>query len=365
MVKHYDSKVGISYMGLVYPYGGATELPGYRGISHLMEHLMCKTYDDLRCELRSSGIVTNAYTSNLKTVFWFKGLDEELIKFQQKLLDGFVEQNKLWTKEEFEAEKKTVIQEYKDCFNDQLIGSIYNFSRKHYGEFGPIGLLIDIESFTYEESIEMAKNYKVNFDLYTVGNKLLNETNEDINLYENHEVLFNEQGYPNPIDKVIKEDKTVVGLISKKVIGIDRVSKIDLIIGCINQGLESPLYQEIREKRGLSYYSYGYCEGYSKSFFPFFFSCTTNDRVDELKNVYVDFFSKDLKDIVSKERFEVCKQNKKIKEKMNRILFHDGINIIELSDYNPYEGISELSYDDAIELSSEYLNKDNLFLVSY
>ena len=39
--------------------------------------------------------------------------------------------------------------------------------------------------------------------------------NEDINLYENHEVLFNEQGYPNPIDKVIKEDKTVVGLVSK------------------------------------------------------------------------------------------------------------------------------------------------------
>ena len=84
-----------------------------------------------------------------------------------------------------------------------------------------------------------------------------------------------------------------------------------------------------------------------------------------MKNVYVDFFSKDLKDIVSKERFEVCKQNKKIKEKMNRILFHDGIDVIELSDYNPYEGISELSYDDAIELSSEYFNKDNLYLVSY
>ena len=131
-------------------------------------------------------------------------------------------------------------------------------------------------------------------------------------------------------------------------------------MGCTNQGLESPLYQ-IRENVVYRII----VMSYSKSFFPFFFSCTTNDRVDELKNVYVDFFSKDLKDIVSKERFEVCKQNKKIKEKMNRILFHDGIDVIELSDYNPYEGISELSYDDVIELSSEYFNKDNLFLVSY
>jgi predicted Zn-dependent peptidase len=149
MYKHVDSNIGISLMAIEYPFGGSTEIVGERGISHLMEHLMCKMYDDLRQTMRASRIEYNAFTAETKTVFWFEGLDDELKKFSSIFFDRITQHEHIYSKNDFENEKKTVIQEYKDCFNDQRDGSYYNFLRKHYESCDAIGFLNDIENFSY------------------------------------------------------------------------------------------------------------------------------------------------------------------------------------------------------------------------
>ena len=87
MHKKIDSSIGMSYFGVVFNAGGIWEQPGRRGCSHLMEHLMCKTYQDLYPEMRRHNVVDNAFTTDNRVVFWARGLDECLSKFSQVMLD--------------------------------------------------------------------------------------------------------------------------------------------------------------------------------------------------------------------------------------------------------------------------------------
>jgi predicted Zn-dependent peptidase len=357
------SNIEMNLLALVYDAGGNLEKEGERGTSHLMEHLMCKTFDDQLSKIKRLGIDYNAYTSNNRVVFYFSGLEESIAEMGQLLYDRITGQEVLWKEEEFNIEKKTVLQEYGDAFNDQIGGFMENVGRKYYGSAGAIGVRKDVEDFSYENSLKRAVQFKTPNFICEVGKSVITPGS----FSKARDLIAHKFGV-NPIEEepnVPKEDKTAVGLIGNDPIPDEHCAKVSLIIRCITDGLESPLYKEIREDRGLSYFSHGGLSDVGMAVAPMFLASTDNDNADVLANVYKDFFDKKLSDIISEERFNICKESTMINKRIAEILPHQGAMSTIVGYHNPFKGIAEMSYGEAMELFSQYFTNEKLHAISY
>ena len=357
-----ESSIGMNFLGISYHQGGGFEADGQRGVSHLMEHLMCRTTDDLREQLRASGITHNAYTSDNRVVFWWSGLDSELKKYSQILYDRITKQEHMWTKEQFENEKKTVLQEYADSFNDQFEGTYLNMMRKFYNYSSAIGYREDIEKFTYEDSLEFATKFKVPERICEVGERFLFDSRTVPKEEVSERLRFGH--YSLGLESVPKEDKTIVGLLGSTPLDGNDAAKYDLLMTCLTGGLESPLYTEIRGNRGLSYYSIGWTVKVGNQLVPFFAASTGVEQADELAGVYEEIFNKSFEDIVSKERFDTCKSSLLVSKKIAEILPHSGAKATILDDPNPFTGIDLFTYDEAVALGHN-LRHDLLIPIRY
>jgi len=358
------SSIGINFLGIKYNSGAVWEEKGKKGTSHLMEHLACKTFDHLLSDLKSEGIDYNAYTSNNCVVFHFSGLDFALKKFSQNLLDCITKPENLWSEDDFNNEKRTVLQEYGDSFNDQNSAAFEDMNRKYYNHFGAIGLREDIEAFTYQNSLDAMKDF--------ARPKLICEVGESFVKFDGEfctkqmpKNLLKFGIFDNPFEPVPKDDKTLVGMLGTKIIAAADANKLKLVVGCLTDGLESPLYQEIREKRGLSYFSYGSVSSFGYEAAPSFFASTDNDQAGALAELYRDIFSREGKDLISKERFEICKKALLIEKVKAERLPHSGQVQIAMAAFNPFNGIEEFTYDEALNLFKEHLKGDSLYCVSY
>ena len=117
MIINLPSQTDLSGFYLVYEGSTNLEKPGNFGISHLCEHLLCKSFDHLQEDFDREGVSWNAYTSNNEICFHMSGLDENINKWKYKFIDLLSEFS--ITKEQFENERKIVIQEYEESFGGQ------------------------------------------------------------------------------------------------------------------------------------------------------------------------------------------------------------------------------------------------------
>ena len=76
----------MSSFNVVYMGSTLNEVEGNRGISHLMEHLLCKNLEFRQNEYDSDGIEFNAYTSHDKIVFYLTGLESRLEKYKDEFV---------------------------------------------------------------------------------------------------------------------------------------------------------------------------------------------------------------------------------------------------------------------------------------
>jgi hypothetical protein len=76
MIINLKSQTNLSGLYVVYEGSTNLEKKGNYGISHLMEHLMCKTFFHMIQDFDRDGIQWNAYTSSNEIVFYMTGLDE-------------------------------------------------------------------------------------------------------------------------------------------------------------------------------------------------------------------------------------------------------------------------------------------------
>ena len=163
--------------------------------------------------------------------------------------------------------------------------------------------------------------------------------------------------YNNPVQKVNKDAKTaVIGLFDASTPRQDDI-KMSILLGCLNDGLESPLYQKIREERGLSYFSmlFGNDVGINNAII--FGACTTNERSQELIDVYNDFFSK-VHLYIKEDRFEIIKQKMFLHSKKSEILIYGNCGRYITDGRTGYvpEDIYPIKFSDIIECSNKYFN---------
>lgn len=359
MIQRIYSDLGLSALYIVFD--GSTITETVKGSSHIIEHIICKNYDCLLPELTQHDITSNAYTSNNEVVFFFNGLEESIDKFAQVLIDKLLSGVQC-TEDEFENEKKTIIQEYKDTFNDQINGNLTNLLRVKFNKCSPIGLLSDIENYTYEQcKIDVDNSFKEPSRIIIVGKDIHLEYNGNLK----EPVLFDALNltiadYDVPIETVVKSDKTsVIGYfknIPKNNEQNNERLKLNVLLSCLNDGLESPLYQVIREEKGLSYASYLFNMDIANSMPIFFCSSTTNERAEELIEVYNTFFS-NIDDHIKEDRFNNIKAKMILSVKKSEILLYSNCNDLITDNREGFDiiDITNLTFQDVLDVK-KYLS---------
>lgn len=305
---------------LVYNAGAIYEKDTQKGTMHLMEHLICKSFDDMQDEFTKRNITYNAYTTEELVVVYFTGLYSELnsdlkTRIVKRLTNG------IFANEfDFNKEKEIVLQEYYNYFNDIAFGQITNNLRKKYNTYSVIGDAKDIINFTYSEALSIFDTYfKSPTNIIEVGRE-----STDFSFVEYNNIGFidkyNKYGLYDNDSEIIPESETnsVVISMSTKPISSKDYPYILILTEILCGGLNSPLYQELREKRGLIYAIMPYCPSCINDCIFMYAAMTTKDNGNEVANIMKDVLN-NMDKYVTIDRFNDVIDNAIIQMEINKI----------------------------------------------
>ena len=362
MIENLKSETDLSGFYVVYEGSTNLEKKGWYGISHLMEHLMCKNFEHLQEDFDKDGIDWNAYTSSNEIVFYLTGLDEKVNKWKGEFMDLLGQFNV--TKEQFENERNIVLEEYMDSFNDQSQSHMLNLSRKLFGDFDPIGLKEDLENLKFMDCLNF-------FELqYAKPTKIINVSKNK--KYKNGTIDFAQR----TIDKVSKfgnydvplelnndfKDKTSIAVLSPMI--EEDFAYVNFINAMLSLGLKSPLYQEIRENRGLVYFVHCYQSRMNKQGINAISTQTSNKNfgavVDAIKLVI-----ENPKKYLTKERFNLVKDYYGVRRQKDEILRYKNVNQwINPEDWSVYNILDKITLKKVMEVYDKYYNFDKFYISS-
>ncbi len=301
------NKKGVCELGSFYiVYTGSTqfETPGYRGISHLVEHCMYEPLMSMQNIFTKYAIFANAHVSNHELCIYMTGIDKCLDKFKNKFLDKIL--NYTIPENVFIRERDIVIQEYKEMMTTQYNIFITNHLRSCYNYAGPIGVLEDIENITYENFIKFKNKYfNKPTNIFSVGNK--DFIRDDIS-FNNHKwdlklIRGNYNNIPL-IDKINFKNNDVVFFDN---LFTDFSPKdlfyIKLFNAYLSNGLGSPLMKDLREKHRFVYGVQAYQDVYNKDVISYISTETQTENVDKLIDRTYSIIDKCSKHI-SKSRYD-------------------------------------------------------------
>lgn len=353
MIINLKSQTDLSGFYIVYEGSTNIEREGIYGISHLGEHLMCKAYEHLQNEFERYGIMWNAYTSSNEIVFYFTGLDEYVSKYRDIVVDLL--NNFMPSEEQFTNEKRIVIEEYKDCFNDQVTSHYLNLSRKLFGDYDPIGSLQDLESMTYQDMVDFVNiQYKRPSKIINVSKHSDFNSNIDFNTtqidrtieYGNHDVVLE-------LNNEFKDKSSVIFL--SPVIE-NEFNYILFICEMLSSGLQSPLYQEVREKRGLTYNISSNINRICNKGMIAISVQTTNSKVDELIDT-VRLVLDNPETYLTQERFDNVKDGMVVRRKKAEINRYNNVSRwLNSAEWDVYEILEGLTLDKIKEIYSKHFN---------
>ena len=353
------SKTEMSGFFIVYYGSTLNEKPGLYGISHLMEHLVCKGIDHIMEDLERDGISWNAYTSDKEIVFYLTGLDEYVNKWKKPFYENILNFN--ITEEQFQNEKNIVLAEYEKSFNSQDESHYLNLYRKLFDNYGPIGLKQDLENLTLLDCQEYFKlqytkphkiidvsKHKHTEDDYFKGieysttnllNKKLKYVNNEDFIYEKGNE-YKKEASILILSKIIEEDFPIIEFISKMLSG----------------GLKSPLVNEVREKLGLVYSIGSYIHKITNKSSIFVISTETPLKN---KNKVVDTVAKIMSDpekFLTKERFDIVKQSFDIKFRKEKENQYINVNkFIDDPKHSLEKILQKLTHEDVLRIFNKHL----------
>lgn len=348
--------------GFYVVFNGAANLEkkGLYGISHLMEHLICKNFRKMRPEFEKYGIEWNAYTNQNEIVFFFLGLEKYLTDRKNPLLD-LITDFKV-TEKDFETEKKIILQEYNNTFSDQSNAHELNLKRKLFNVYDAIGLKEDIENLKFIDCINFFEKQFQN------PSKIINVSNShkfkaeidfsDIKVTKNYEFDVNRNFVMEPMKSFKKKSSFL--LVSPLI--ENNFAYINFINNMLSQGLSSPLYSVIREKKGLVYNISADQSRLNNQSFVKISTQTSIENLNQLTDSIKEIFDNNRK-YLTPTRFSIIKnayQVKYIKDKINR---YSNVNLwINPKEWAVKNILDEIQYDDVMEIFDKYYDFDNWYL---
>jgi predicted Zn-dependent peptidase len=360
MIINLKSQSNLSGLYVVYEGSTNIEKKGNFGISHLMEHLVCKTFFHMIQDFDRDGIEWNAYTSSNEIVFYMTGLDEKIDKHKKEYLEAL--QSFDITKEQFENEKKIVLQEYEDTFNDQSQAHQLNLCRKLFGDYDPIGLKEDLEKLKFMDCLNF---YELQ---YAKPTKIINVSktkklkNLDIDFSENlidKKFAFGKHDVTLELNNDFK-DKTSIICLSPFI--EEDFAYVHFLNAMISLGLKSPLYNEIREKRGLVYYIHCFQSRYNKQGIISIDTQTSNKNFNAVIDG-IDTVLKDTKKILNKDRFELIKEYYLVRREKEEILRYKNVSQwIQPPNWSVYDILDTVTLKDIKRVYEKYYDFSKFYI---
>jgi len=360
MIINLKSQTDLSGFYVVYEGSTNLEKPGWYGIAHLMEHLMTKSFDHLQEDFDKDGIDWNAYTSANEIVFYMTGLEEKVNKWKGEFIKLLGQFNV--TKEEFENERKIVLEEYMDAFNSQTEVHMLNLSRKLFNDYDPIGLREDLENLKFMDCLNF-------FELqYANPSKIINVSKGKP--YKNNEIdfadrtivknlSFGEHKGPFELGNEFK-DKTSLVMLSP-VIDED-FAYVHFINAMLSLGLKSPLYQEIREKRGLVYYVHCHQSRINQQGLNMIATQTSNKNFNACIEAIREVLDNPKKHF-TKERFDIVKDYYKVRMQKDEILRYKNVNqYINPEGWSVYDIIDTVDFKKVKKVYEKYYKFENFYV---
>lgn len=259
------------------------EKPGERGLSHLMEHLLCKSFEHMFDDFSAYAIDWNAYTSQNEIVFYISGLDEHISRMKDPFLESLGKFD--ITKQELETEKDIVMSEYLMCFDSTFDGHYLNLWRKYFDFYNPIGHRDDIMAVTMDKCheffdrqfMEPTKVINVSKDSPMPGG--VNEMAED-------EETFPKYSFGNhddsPIEPFPISDMSESLFMVSDEVPKDKQHLASFSTSLLSMGLNSPFYKIIREEHGLLYNMSLNTTSLGDQHFPIFYTVAPKDNISEI-----------------------------------------------------------------------------------
>lgn len=360
MIINLKSQTELSGFYIVYEGSTNLEKPGWYGISHLEEHLMCKNFEHLRGDFEREGIDWNAYTSSNEIVFYFMGLDEYLNKRKYEIIELMQQFNV--SKEQFENERKIVLQELGNYFADQSESHMLNLQRKILNHYDAIGLREDIEKLKFMDCLNF-------FDLqYKNPSKIINVSKrnkfvEDVEFSDNRIDKKTKFGIYDDVvlEKMNNYGDKVSFIMASPVMDGDN-NYINFINSMLSMGLDSPLYDEVREKRGLVYYIRLGQSRYNQDGITYLTTQTTEKNLDKLEDT-IRFVFKTPEKFLTKKRFDIVKGAYTIKYKKEKINRYENVTKwINPVGWSVSEILETLTYDKIMEIYDKYYDFDKFHI---
>jgi len=324
------------------------------GISHLCEHLVCKMFTHLYNDFDRYSISWNAYTSGDSIIYYISGLDEYVNKYKYEFLTSLLKFD--IPKEDFKTEKKVVIQEYKDTFQDQSETMIGNILRTTYGNYSPIGKLQSLKDLKYKDVLEYWNTY-------------LSKPTTIINISKNNDFIgtvdFNED-YPKfytvderdelKLETKMKFNKSgIAGYIKI----YDDFNYVSYILSMLSMSILSPFNNEIREKKGLTYNITSYIDRISDTQGMVITELiTTDESTQEVLDIYKMILT-DRDKYLTEERFNITKDYLTVRNKKQEIerYKHIGKYTTPLN-WQINEILDTITFEKVQEIFDKYLTYD-------
>lgn len=247
------SQTALASLNLIYLGKVVQEKPGFRGVSHLAEHLLAYSVRECEPQYEKYGILSNASTGPLAVSFYLQGLDRYIRQFGDDFISRILKFEP--SRELFERERKVVLEEYKDCFTDQTGSYLLNRMRINYDYCGAVGYRRDLEELTYENYLEYQRQAFAKPDkLIYVGDKKFEKEIDfgQSSMYRNF-VLKNSTELELE-DKSRFDEKAVVHLHAP--IREGDIAYAKFAGKLLSGGMDSPLFKIVREDHALAYFVY-------------------------------------------------------------------------------------------------------------
>ncbi|MDO4732019.1 MAG: pitrilysin family protein [Bacillota bacterium] len=293
--------------GLWVSAGSAYEKEQESGMSHFLEHLLFKGTEkrnalQISATMEGVGGVLNAFTSREHTCYYTRSMDEHFGLSLELLADMYL--HSLLDPKEVERERNVIMEEinmYEDSPED-VAADIFLAQLWPGHPYGrPIsGTLSSVEGVSRDQLVEYLRSVYV--PRRTVLAVAGNVTAEQVR--ELAERLFPaEEGQalptlPSPISqggaiskvKDIEQSHICMGFPGLSLDDPDYYAA-NVLANILGGGASSRLFQEVREKRALSYSSYCYLDSFDKSGFLMAYSATHPKHTRELIQVMAAQFS--------------------------------------------------------------------------
>lgn len=249
--------------------GSRNESPELNGISHYLEHMAFKGTKTKDCyqiisEMEILGSDVNAYTSSDRTVYHVSGRKQDLPKFAE--LIGDIMLNSTFPEDEVEKERGVILQEYNRSLDNpgHVNYHLYNalaFPGQAVGR-KTLGEPWNIKSFTRQDFIDYQQKYYTgeNMIVGVVGNfdeeQMLDEVMKHFGDLPRGTANIVEPvtyaGGAEAFEATFTQSQVYLGFPIRG--SLDKGHIVDIVASSvIGDGMSSPLFVEIREKRGLVY----------------------------------------------------------------------------------------------------------------